>query len=182
MTLPTDLQTSLLAAWRTNSRVTAYLVEQISEDLWAAKLLQVPTRSIRAIAAHLHNSRCRWTKTLGAEHGIVPAERVDHHSVAREEILPALERSARGIGALLELGLRHGGSLPPSKAYTWRNLPLDVGHVLTYFSAHEAHHRGQIVMAARQLGLRLPGPVTSGLWQWRTREREAPAPPRTDPA
>jgi uncharacterized damage-inducible protein DinB len=51
-----------------------------------------------------------------------------------------------------------------SKGYVWRNLPLDVGHVLTYFVAHEAHHRGQIVMIARQLNQRLPPEVTNGLW------------------
>jgi uncharacterized damage-inducible protein DinB len=49
----------------------------------------------------------------------------------------------------------------------WRNLSLDVGHVLTYFVAHEAHHRGQIVMVARQAGQRLPAEVTGGLWQWK---------------
>jgi len=172
MAEPLDLSETILAAWRTNSRVTAYLVEQVPDDVWPAKIPAIPTRSIRAIAAHLHNIRCRWTKTLGSEHGVVGAPRVDHRSVSRDELLPALEQSAHGIGALLELGLRHGGSLPPAKAYTWRNLPLDVGHVLTYFSAHEAHHRGQIVMAARQLGLRLPTSVTGGLWQWRTRRRE----------
>jgi uncharacterized damage-inducible protein DinB len=54
----------------------------------------------------------------------------------------------------------------------WRNLALDVGHVLTYFVAHEAHHRGQIVMVARQLNCRLSPAVTAGLWQWRRRARE----------
>src|SRR5438552_1199630 len=61
----------------------------------------------------------------------------------------------------------------PSRRYVWQNLPLDVGHVLTYFVAHEAHHRGQIVMIARQLGQRLPQPVTNGLWWWK------PAPSRS---
>jgi uncharacterized damage-inducible protein DinB len=69
--------------------------------------------------------------------------------------------------ALFELGFAANGVLPPSKRYVWRNLSLDVGHVLTYFVAHEAHHRGQIVMVARQLGQRLPTEVINHLWWWR---------------
>ena len=76
---------------------------------------------------------------------------------------------------LLELGCANGGTIPPSASYIWRNLPLDVGHVLAYFVAHEGHHRGQIVMLARQLGCRLPAEVTDGLWQWSTRAKEARA-------
>jgi hypothetical protein len=66
-----------------------------------------------------------------------------------------------------------GGNVPPSKGYVWRNLSLDVPHVLAYFVAHEGHHRGQIVMLARQLGHRLPAEVAAGLWQWTQRSREA---------
>lgn len=73
--------------------------------------------------------------------------------------------------ALLELGLASNGQVPPSRGYVWRNLALDVGHVLTYFVAHEAHHRGQLVMAARQLGHRLPNTTTGALWQWKPHER-----------
>ena len=63
--------------------------------------------------------------------------------------------------------------IPPSASYIWRNLPLDVGHVIAYFVAHEGQHRGQIVMLARQLGCRLPAEVTAGLWQWSKRDKEA---------
>ena len=73
---------------------------------------------------------------------------------------------------LLELGLAAGGQVPPSRAYVWRNLPLDVGHVLSYFVTHEGHHRGQIILLARQLGHRLPPEVTNGLWLWNVRVRE----------
>jgi uncharacterized damage-inducible protein DinB len=74
---------------------------------------------------------------------------------------------------LLKFGCDQGGNIPPSPSYVWRNLPLDVGHVLTYFAAHEGHHRGQIVMLARQLGHRLPSEITGGLWQWSKRSQEA---------
>jgi uncharacterized damage-inducible protein DinB len=74
--------------------------------------------------------------------------------------------------ALLKLGLAAGGSVPPSKGYVWRNLALDVGHVVTYFVGHEAHHRGQILLVARQTGYRLPRPIAGRLWWWRGRFQE----------
>ena len=95
---------------------------------------------------------------------------VDVRTVTRRPLLAALKRSSTGIETLLELGLASGGHVPPSKRYVWRNLPLDVGHVLTYFVAH---HRGQIVMLGRQLGHRLPQDAIDGLWQWTTRSRES---------
>ena len=164
---------SILAAWRTSARVTAYLVEQLPAALWNAKVPGAPLRSVRTIAAHLHNSRVTWTRTLGSEHGITAPAPVDRSRVTRRQLLAALPRSARGIEAILALGLAAGGEVPPSRRYVWRNLPLDVGHVLSYFVAHEGHHRGQLVMLARQLGHRLPAEATNGLWQWSTRVREA---------
>lgn len=172
MSARADLGATLLASWRTNSRVTAYLVEQLPAALWGASVPGAPRRTIRMIAGHVHNARCAWVKTLGREHGIVVPASVDRHKVPRQALLSALKRSSRGIEALLELGLAAGGHVPPSKGYVWRNLPLDVPHVLTYFVAHEGHHRGQIVMLARQLGHRLSNDVSGGLWQWTTRARE----------
>lgn len=161
-----DLRASLLAAWRTNNNVTIHLVQGLPTALWD---VTVPGshRTIRAVAAHLHNARCMWIKTLGREHGIGTPARVDHHRVGRHELVAALKRSSKGMEALLALGLGSGGQVPPSKGYVWRNLSLDVGHVLTYFVAHEGHHRGQIIMVARQSGHRLPRAVTDGLWQWK---------------
>jgi uncharacterized damage-inducible protein DinB len=162
----------ILAAWRTSSRTTSYLVEHIPAPLWDAPIPGAPRRTIRMIAAHLHNTRCMWIRTLGREHGIATPASVDRRTVTRQRLLAALKRSSRGIEALLDLGLAAGGTVPPSKSYVWRNLPLDVPHVLAYFVAHEGHHRGQIVLLARQLGHRLPASVSGGLWQWTKRMRE----------
>ena len=163
-----NFESSFLTAWRTNNRVTIQFIERLPRALWDVAVPGAPQRTIRAIAAHLHNARCRWVHTLGREHGVTIPARVDHHRVTPRQLAAALKRSSSGIEALLKLGLAADGEVPSSKAYVWRNLALDVGHVLTYFVAHEAHHRGQIVMVARQTGHRLPEATTSALWQWKT--------------
>jgi uncharacterized damage-inducible protein DinB len=93
---------------------------------------------------------------------------VNLRRVTPSRLAKALAHSSKGIERLIELGAQHGGSVPPS---AWQNFPTDLPHFLTYFVAHEAHHRGQLIMLARQLGCRLPGDVTNGVWQWKTRRR-----------
>jgi len=175
MSSPLDLRETILAAWRTNNRITLFLFERLPAGLWAANVPGAPRRTIRMIAGHVHNARCMWIKVLGQPHGHAVPPSVNRHQVGAKQLLPALRRSGRGITRLLALGCQHGGTIPPTPSYVWRNLPLDVGHVLGYFIAHEGHHRGQIVLAARALGHRLPGEVTSGLWQWSQRAAEAVA-------
>jgi hypothetical protein len=59
-----------------------------------------------------------------------------------KDLIPAMQRSSTGILSLLQFGCDQGGSILGSSAYVWRNLPLDVGHMLGYFVAHEGHHLG----------------------------------------
>ena len=169
---PANLRDTILDAWKTNNRVTVFLVEHLPAELWEAKVPGAPRRTIRMIAGHIHNARCMWIKTLGKEHGIAVPRSVDRYKVKPMDLIAALQRSSTGILSLLELGCEQGGSIPGTSSYVWRNLPLDVGHVFGYFIAHEGHHRGQIVMLARQVGHRLPAEVTGGLWQWSKRARE----------
>jgi uncharacterized damage-inducible protein DinB len=168
-----DLRGAILAAWETNNRATIFLVERLPSALWGAKVPGSPRRTVRMIAGHIHNARCMWIKMVGKEHGIGVPDSVDRRSVGRKELVSALKRSSRGIDALLKLACDSGGRIPIPSTYVWRNLPLDAGHVLAYFAAHEGHHRGQIVLLARQLGHRLPASITGGLWQWTKLAREA---------
>jgi uncharacterized damage-inducible protein DinB len=169
-----DLADAVIAAWKTSNRVTMFLFENLPPELWPATVPGMPRRTVRMIAGHIHNSRCMWIKMLGRSHGIRPPKSVSRYTVTRRQLLPALERSSDGILELLELGINQGGRIPTS-GVAWLNLPADVVHVLAYFVAHEGHHRGQIVMLARQMGHRLGVEITGGLWQWSKRAKEAQA-------
>lgn len=168
-----DLIDIVLPAWKTNNRVTVFLLERLPSELWSAAVPGAPRRTVRMLAGHIHNARCMWIKMVGKELGIAVPASVDRRRVGRSALVAALGRSSRGIASLLTLGCERGGSIPLASTYAWRNLPLDVGHFLAYFVAHEGHHRGQIVMLARQMGHRLPVEVTGGLWHWTRRSAEA---------
>ena len=165
-----DLEANrLIAAWRTNNRATGYLVEHLPPSVWSSQVPGIPRLTVGMIAAHIHNSRCRWIKSLGAPHGVKVPRLVDLRRVRPAELVKALSRSSEGMISLIELGIANGGRVPRA---TWQNFPTDMEHFLSYFAAHEGHHRGQLCMVVRQLGQRLPRSVAGGIWQWTRLSRE----------
>jgi uncharacterized damage-inducible protein DinB len=157
------------AAWRTTNRATRYLIEELPAALWSARVPGNERQTLGMIAAHIHNSRCRWIRSLGARHGIEPPPLVDSRRVRPRELVKALSRSSEGMIELIELGVANGGKVPRA---IWQNFPTDLQHFLSYFAAHEAHHRGQLLLLARQLGHRLPREKAGGVWQWTRFSRE----------
>ena len=160
---------AIIAAWRTNDRATTYLVEQLPAVVWSKPVPGIPRLTVGMIAAHIHNTRCGWIRSIGARHGVKVPGRVDLRRVRPKELLLALSRSNKGMIGLIELGIANGGRVPRA---TWQNFPTDLEHFLSYFAAHEGHHRGQLLMVARQLGHRLPRTVAGGVWQWTRFSRE----------
>jgi uncharacterized damage-inducible protein DinB len=168
---PASLEAVILPAWQTNARVTHLLLASLPARFWDRTVPGAPRRTPRMIAGHIHNSRCMWLRTLGKPLGIRVPEQVDRRVVRKADLVRALHHSTAAIQDLLRLGCAQGGRIPATAAYAWRNLALDVGHVLTYFVAHEGHHRGQLTLLARQFEVPLPLRVRSGLWQWKPLKR-----------
>jgi uncharacterized damage-inducible protein DinB len=157
----------LVEVWRTSARATALLVEGLPREIWTRAVPGAPRRTVRTIAAHLHNTRCMWLKMLGGgtkSHGVAIPKNADPRRVRQPELLRALAKSAAAIAELMEVGVERGGEVPKA---AWQNFPPDLPYFTAYFVAHEAHHRGQLCLVARQLGHRLPPEITGGIWGWR---------------
>ena len=131
---------------------------------------QARTRTIAAIFAHMHHVRRKWIR-LSAPHLPLPAElNLDcTQAQARKALAASGARCMEMIEHLLTASQELSSSpvkeakfLRDGWARAWPAGPMMVAYMIT----HEAHHRGQVCMLANQLGFKLPGAVTSGMWRW----------------
>ncbi len=120
-------------------------------------------RSIANVAAHIHHVRLMWLSAADKT-AKVPAK-LEPGNATRDQVLTALKTSATAIEKLLQKALEDPAGRVP-------NFRPDVVSFVGYLIAHDAHHRGQIAMMARQVGHPVPPKVTFGLWEWGTLWKE----------
>lgn len=153
------LPAALVSAFQTNQRINRYLIESVAPDAWKAKTADGKGRTIAAIVAHMHNVRVMWLK-VSAKGSRIPAQ-LDRATVTPAQAVRALDESCEALSQLMRRALETDGRI--------KGFRPDVAGFLGYLIAHDAHHRGQIAMLARQLGHALPQKVTFGMWEWGTR-------------
>lgn len=161
-----NLSASLLNSWKTTNEISVQLLSTLDPDVWNRSIPGYRRKTVRMLAVHLHNVRCMWIKGIGKGKFVAAPARLDATRSTQQEVVKALQQSGRAISSLLKVCLNNGGMLPTRPA--WLNFPNDVIYLLAYFVAHEAHHRGQIIMVARQLNHALPRSATGALWQWKS--------------
>lgn len=146
---------ALLKAFDTNNRINLYLIENLPEGAWRAKPPDNKGRTIAAMVAHMHNVRVMWLKAAKTEE--IPAQ-LDRATVTPAEALSGLEDSRVALSMVLSRAMASDGRI--------KNFRPDVAGFLGYLIAHDAHHRGQIAMLARQVGHPLPQKAMFGMWEW----------------
>lgn len=167
-----DAHSQILDAWRINNRAMTFLVEKYPRALWDTALPASPRKTVRSIAAHIHNSRCSWFRDLAKFPGFRMPARVDARTVTQATLVKALDASNHQMLALFQAGIANGGDFPGVKnRFIWGATPRNAVLFLGYAIAHEGHHRGQMLLIARASGHRLPKEI-NGIWQWSSRLRE----------
>lgn len=154
---PFVLAEALLESYTTNNRITEYLIENIVEEAWRAEPSGGKGRTIGAIVAHIHNARGMWLKASGGD----AVEKLDPKSASRAEAVEALSKSHQALRKVLATALSGDGRIKGFKP--------DVAGFIGYLMSHDAHHRGQIAMLARQVGYPLPQKAMFGMWEWGSR-------------
>lgn len=154
---PFVLADALLAAFDTNDRINLYLLENLPEAAWRAEPPNGKGREVAAIVAHMHNVRVMWLKAVK---GKLPPQ-LDRHTVTSAQAGKALDQSRAALREVLQSSLSGDGRI--------KGFRPDVAGFFGYLIAHDAHHRGQIAMLARQVGHPLPQKATFGMWEWGVR-------------
>ena len=153
-----QLPAGLLNAFNTNDRINQYVIDNLPSEAWKAKPPDGKGRTVAAIVAHMHNVRVMWLKAAKAEE--IPAQ-LDRATVTPSQAKQALETSRDALSAVMSRAMETDGRI--------KGFRPDVAGFFGYLIAHDAHHRGQITMLARQLGHPLSQKAMFGMWEWGSR-------------
>jgi uncharacterized damage-inducible protein DinB len=158
-TKPFVASAGLVNAFEISDRINHYMIDNLPAEAWRAEPPDGKGREIAAIVAHMHNVRVMWLKAA-AKDGKIP-DQLDRHSVTPGQAKKGLEQSRDSLLALIKSALQSDGRVKGFKP--------DVIAFFGYLIAHDAHHRGQIAMLARQTGHPLPQKAMFGMWEWGSR-------------
>jgi uncharacterized damage-inducible protein DinB len=150
----------VVKTWRINQRVNEMLLDAISDEGFACTLSTRGGRTVALQFAHLHNVRLGWLEVSGKDL-LKGQKKIDAKGkVDRALLKRRLSESADGIAKLIEQGLANEGKL---KGFRPGVIPM-----LGYLLAHDAHHRGSILLTLKQCGHKVPPAIQYGIWEWGT--------------
>ncbi|MGB8976266.1 MAG: DinB family protein [Terriglobales bacterium] len=163
---PVILADALLGAFDTNDRINHYLIDNLPDEAWRAEPPDGKGRDIASIVAHMHNVRVMWLKAAGGkaspERDAKIPEQLDRHKVTPAQARKGLAESRAALHEVLRASLAADGHI--------KGFRPDVAGFVGYLIAHDAHHRWQVTMLARQAGHPISQKAMFGMWEWGSRQ------------
>lgn len=154
---PLEIELELIEAFRQCGLASEYLVGIIPEAIWRTKPPAGRGRSIAEIVAHMQSVRRTFARMGGATPG---PPSLDRRTVTRAQAQRALRASTSILAQQFEAAFAEGRARVKGQ-------PRRAVDMLTYLMQHDAHHRGQIFMVARDLGHEFRSEDVTRVWGWR---------------
>lgn len=149
---------ALIEAWHISHRMNEFLLKGIKEQHFSDRTI-LRGKTVGDLLVHIHNVRLIWIKA-GMPILFLTQKKIERDSISKETLKMEWAKSSAAIVQLLEAGFITG------KIKGFKSHPEAF---LAYLIAHEAYHRGQIILTLKQNG-HLPGKkVLDLLWLWTTK-------------
>ena len=161
-----DVGRELLDEFERNGRVNEYLVRVLPDAIWHTPPPSNRGRTIAAIVTHMQGVRRTFARMGGARPG---SPSLDRRTVTRTQAQRALRQSTSDLVGLFESAFASGQARV-------KGMPRRAVNMLMYLTQHDAHHRGQIFMLAKDLGHEFRSEDVMRVWGWKS--IDAPSSPK----
>jgi uncharacterized damage-inducible protein DinB len=152
------MKEQIIETWMINNRVNLMLIDAISDEGMNCTLSKRGGRTVALQFAHMHNLRL-WRLENYAKKLMEGQAEIDKEKEVGKELLKLrLSQSAEAMGSFIAHGVDEYGKI---KGFKRGVIPM-----LGYMIAHEAHHRGNILLTLKQSGHKVPQEIQYGIWDW----------------
>jgi uncharacterized damage-inducible protein DinB len=148
----------LLEAWRTNNRINLFLIDRISAAGMKCTLSRRGGRDVALQFAHIHNVRVWHLEKRAKDLSKGLSKFESKVSPKKTELKKALAASSRAVESFL-------GDVLSGKPRR-RGFKKGLFTTLSYFVAHESHHRGSILLTLKECGHSLDNASAYAIWGW----------------